>query len=236
MADPIKRPANQAGERTLVRDLSWCGVFNGANACMVDVKDGKMVRIRPARYYEQYTKEEVKPWVMHARGKTFEPSDKSLVPPLSIAYKKRVYSPGRIRYPMKRVDFDPAGAPGSTGPGGRNAQNRGVSKYVRISWDEALDIITSELLRVRETYGMTAVLSQSDQHGETKVVHGPHGCMRKLLTLLGGFTLQSRDPDSWEGWWWGAKHVWGMEPVGQQVPQKNLLYDISKNTELLLFW
>jgi len=226
MAGSEKR--GKGGERTIVRDISWCGVFNGANACMVDVKDGKMLRIRPARYYEQYTKEEVKPWVMHARGKTFEPSEKSLAPPLSLGYKKRVYSPARIRYPMKRVDFDPSGE--------RNPQNRGVSKYERISWDEALDIIASEMIRIKETYGPTAILNQSDQHGENKCVHGPHGCMRKLLNLFGGYTLQVRQPDSWEGWWWGAKHVWGCEPVGQQMPQKNLLYDISKNTELLLFW
>ena len=232
----ITRLPNAAGEKTLVRDISWCGVFNGANACMVDVKDGKIVRIRPARYYDQYTREEVRPWVMHARGKTFEPSDKSLAPPLSLAYKKRVFSPGRVRFPMKRVDFDPKGAPGSTGPGGRNAQNRGASKYERISWDEALDIVSSEILRIRDSYGMTAVLNQSDQHGETKCVHGPHGCMRKLLNLLGGYTLQVRDPDSWEGWWWGSKHVWGCEPVGQQMPQKNLIYDISKNAELILHW
>ncbi len=215
-------------QRTIVRDISWCGVGNGANACMVDVKAGKMLRIRPARYYDKYTREEVKPWVMHARGKTFEPSHKSLVPPLSLAYKKRVYSPARIRYSMKRVDFDPSGE--------RNIQNRGASKYERISWEEALDIITAEILRMKETYGPTSILYQSDQHGENKVVHGPHGCGRKLLRLLGGYTLQVRDPDSWEGWTWGAKHAWGMEPVGQQIPQSNLLLDISQNTELLLFW
>ena len=234
MRDTDKTRAGE--ERTIVRDLSWCGVGAGANASMVDAKDGKIVRIRPARYYEQYTKEEVKPWVMHARGQTFEPSEKSLIPPISLAYKKRVYSPARIRFPMKRVDFDPAGAPGSTGPGGRNIQNRGVSKYVRVSWDEALDIVIAEMLRIKETYGPTAILYQSDQHGENKCVHGPHGCGRKLLRLFGGYTLQARNPDSWEGWWWGAKHVWGCEPVGQQVPQKNLLWDISKNAELLLFW
>ncbi|MBN1322178.1 MAG: molybdopterin-dependent oxidoreductase [Thermoleophilia bacterium] len=216
--------------------MGWIGCPAGANACMVDVKDGRILRIRPARLYDKYTREEVGPWVMRARGKSFEPSDKSLVPPLSLAYKKRVFSPARIRYPMRRVDFDPAGAPGSTGPGGRNIQNRGVSKYQRISWDEALDIVTSELLRVREQYGPTAVLYQNDGHGETKVVHGPHGCGRKLLDLLGGFTCQMREPDSWEGWVWGAKHVWGCEPVGQQQPQANLLSDISKNAELLLFW
>jgi anaerobic selenocysteine-containing dehydrogenase len=216
------------GERTYVKDISWCGVVYGCGSSCVDVKDGKIIRIRPLHYDWKYTKEEIKPWIMKARGKTFEPQMKLSLPPLSIGYKKRVYSPARIRYPMKRVDFDPKGE--------RNIQNRGVSKFVRISWDEALDIITSEMLRIKEKYGSTAILYECDQHGENKVVHGPHGCGRKLLRLLGGYTLQMRDPDSWEGWTWGAKHFWGMQPVGKQVPVANLFYDISKNTDLLLFW
>ena len=219
---------NKGGERTLIRDISFCGVANGANACMVDVKDGKILRVRPMHYDWKYERKELAPWVMRARGKTFEPSMKTLIPPFSLAYKKRVSSPARIPYPMRRVDFDPKGE--------RNPQNRGISKYVRISWDEALDIVTGEMLRVKEKYGPTALLYQSDQHGENKVVHGPHGCGRKLLNLMGGYTLQARQPDSWEGWSWGAKHVWGMEPVGQQVPQANLMFDIAKNAELLLFW
>ncbi len=54
--------------------------------------------------------------------------------------------------------------------------------------------------------------------------------------MLGGYTLQMRDPDSWEGWTWGAKHFWGCQPVGKQAPVANLFYDISKNSDLLLFW
>ena len=236
MERPLEKPVERSGERTIVRDMAFLGAPWGANACMIDVKDGRILRIRPARYYDEYTKEQVGPWVMHARGKTFEPSEKTLPPPLSLAYKKRVYSPARIRYPMKRVDFDASGAPGSTGPGGRNIHNRGVSKYERISWDEALDIVTGEMLRVKQTYGPTAILYQNDQHGESKVVHGPHGCGRKLLRLFGGYTHQVRNADSWEGWWWGAKHAWGCEYLGQQKPQSNLLWDIAKNAELLLFW
>jgi anaerobic selenocysteine-containing dehydrogenase len=231
-----KGPVNNSGEKVIVRDMCFIGVSWGGNACMVDSKDGKVIRIRPARFYDRYTKEEVKPWVMHARGKIFDPGDKTLPPPLSLCYKKRVFSPARIRFPMKRVDFDPSGAPGSVGPGGRNIQNRGTSKYVRISWDEALDIVTSEMNRIKEAYGATAILYQNDQHGENKTVHGPHGCGRKLLDLFGGYTHQVRNADSWEGWYWGAKHVWGCEYIGQQLPQSNLLYDISKNAELLLFW
>ena len=228
MRDGDRTTQHDGQERTLIRDISFCGVANGANACMVDVEDGRILRIRPMHYDWKYRADELGHWMMKARGKTFSPSMKTLIPPFSLAYKKRVQSPARIRFPMKRVDFDPHGE--------RNLQNRGVSKYVRISWEEALDIVTGEMLRVRERYGPTAILYQSDQHGENKVVHGPHGCGRKLLRLLGGFTLQARQPDSWEGWSWGAKHVWGMEPVGQQVPQSNLIYDIAKNAELLLFW
>jgi trimethylamine-N-oxide reductase (cytochrome c) len=215
--------------KTLIRDISFCGVpENGSNASMVDVRDGKILRIRPMRYDWKYDpQKDMNPWKFKARGKTFEPSMKTLLPPFSLAYKKRVYSPARIRYPMKRVDFDPNGE--------RNPQNRGKSKYERISWNEALDIIVGEMKRIKEKYGSTAILYQCDQHGENKVVQACHGAGRKLLRLWGGFTLQIRQPDSWEGWWWGAKHLWGCEPVGQGQ-QSNLLYDIAQNTELLLFW
>ena len=224
-----EKPRQEAEEeKALVRDISWCGVGNGANASVVDVKNGKIVRIRPLRYDWKYKPEEFNPWKIEARGKVFEPSMKSLIPPLSLAYKKRTYSPNRILYPLKRVDFDPKGD--------RNIENRGKNRFVRISWDEALDIIVSEIKRIKQKYGMTAILYQSDQHGENKVVGGCHGCGRKLLDLLGGYTLQSRNPDSWEGWFWGAKHVWGMQPVGQQVPQTNLMTDIARNAGLILYW
>ena len=73
--------------------MCFIGVPWGGNACMVDVKDGKVIRIRPARFYDQYTKEEVKPWVMHARGKTFDPGDKTLPPPLSASATRSGSSP-----------------------------------------------------------------------------------------------------------------------------------------------
>jgi len=215
-------------ERSCVKDISWCGESYGSNASVVDVKDGKIVRVRPLHYDWKYKPEEFSPWKIEARGQTFEPTMKTLIPPLTLSYKKRCYSPNRVRYPLKRVDFDPQGD--------RRIQNRGKSGYVRISWDEALDIISSEILRIKKEYTTTAILYQSDCHGENKTVHASHGCGRRLLNLLGGYTLQVRNPDSWEGWVWGGKHVWGMEPVGQQVPQANVMPDIAENSELLLFW
>jgi molybdopterin guanine dinucleotide-containing S/N-oxide reductase-like protein len=219
---------NISNEKTCIKDISWCGASFCSNATAVDVKDGKIVRVRPLHYDWKYQPEEFNPWVMEARGQTFRPSMKTLVPPLSLSYKKRAYSPNRILYPLKRVDWDPRGE--------RNPQKRGTSKYKRISWEEALNIISAEIKRIQKQYTTNAILYQSDCHGEGKIVHAAHGCARKLLRLLGGYTLQSRNPDSWEGWVWGAKHVWGMEPVGQQVPTANIMPDVAENSELLLYW
>jgi anaerobic selenocysteine-containing dehydrogenase len=204
------------------------GFGPNANSSVVDVKNGKIVRVRPLHFDWKYDKEKFNSWKMEARGKPFEPGMKALPGTYSLAYKKRVYSPNRVLYPLKRVDWNPDGE--------RNPQNRGKSKYVRISWDEALDLITKEMKRVIKEYGPYAILAQMDGHGEMKTVHCSHACGTRLLDLLGGYTLQTRNPDSWEGWYWGAKHVWGMEPVGQMVPDTNVMADIAENTRLLLFW
>ncbi len=192
------------GQRTVVRGLAFCSIAADSNSVQVECDEGKIVRIRPLHYDWKYP--DIEPWKMTARGKTFSPSMKSLIPPFTLGYKNRVYSPNRVLYPLKRADWDPKGE--------RNPQNRGISGYERISWDEALDIVVGEIKRIKKQYGMEAILSQSDGHGETKCVHSAHGCNRRLLKLLGGYTLQTRNTDSWEGWYWGAKHVWGGENLG----------------------
>jgi len=228
MASRAKIGKQAAEEKTFIKGLSFIGAqAMDGNPINIDVKNGKIVRLRPLHYDWKYKPEEFNPWKIEARGSSFEPKMKAIIGPLTLGYKKRIYSPNRILYPLKRVDFDPKGE--------RNVQNRGKSGYVRISWDEALDIIVGELKRIKKTHGPSAILCQADGHGETKTVHAAHGCARKLLRLLGGYTEQTRNPDSWEGWYWGAKHVWGEEPVGQGR-QCNLIPDIAEFCELLLYW
>ena len=50
------------------------------------------------------------------------------------AYRQRVYDPDRLKFPMRRIG------------------ERGEGKFERISWDEALDKIVSELNRVRSQH------------------------------------------------------------------------------------
>ena len=212
---------------TTFRPTGYSAFCNGSHIAAVDVKEGKILRIRPFRYDWKYSNEHINPWKIEARGKVLEAPTKTSCGPMGITWKKSIYSPNRILYPIKRVDWDPNGE--------RNPQNRGISGYERISWDEALDIIEKEIRRIIDTYGPYAIYAQGDGHGETKMVHGPHGCMFKLLDLLGGFTMQIRNADSWEGWFWGTKHFWGGEPFGLMPNCSNLYTDVAKHSELLLY-
>ena len=109
-----EREARASDERTVVKGLSFNGVVQDGNTVQVDVKDGKIVRIRPFHFDWKYDR---KPWRMEARGKTFECAMKVLIPPFTLAYKNRINSPNRVMYPLKRVDWDPR-EPGQPGPAG----------------------------------------------------------------------------------------------------------------------
>ena len=215
-------------DKTAIKSLAMGGLLGGGGECVVDVKNGKAVRIRPFHYDWKYDGERFNAWKMERNGETLEPLMKALPAPFSLAYKKRTFSPNRIKFPMKRVDWDPDGE--------RNTQNRGKSKYKRISWDEATDIIAAEIRRIHKTYGPLAILAQGDGHGECKTIHTPHGHQARLLDMMGGFTQQVRNPDSWEGWYWGAKHVWGQGFQGMMSPAANLIKDISENADMVLKW
>ena len=223
-----KMPDEKSNLKTVYRALSLNGYTGGGAPSAVDIKNGRIIRIRPFHYDLNCTKKELNLWKLQRNGKTFEPLMKSLPCPYSLAYKKRAYSPNRIKYPLKRVDWNPDGE--------RHPENRGKSKYTRISWDEAAGIIARELKRVHEKYGPYAVLAQADGHGENKIINAAHGCQILLHDTLGGFTQQQRNPDSWEGWYWGSKHVWGNGWVGMMAPQTNVVKDVTENSELLLFW
>jgi trimethylamine-N-oxide reductase (cytochrome c) len=215
-------------DKTVIKSLALGGLLGGGAPCAVDVKDGQIVRVRPLKYDWKYDAKQLNPWKFKRNGKTLEPLFKSLPSPFSLAYKKRAYSPNRIKYPLKRVDWDPNGE--------RHPENRGKSKFKRISWDEAAEIIASEIKRIHKEYGPLGIMAQADGHGECKTINTCHGQQTRLLDQIGGFTQQVRNPDSWEGWYWGSKHVWGQGLVGMMWPADNIVKDMTENCDMLLFW
>lgn len=231
-APAASAPAMDTKGDTVHKGVGFCATGLGSNICDIDVdRDAdKIIRIRPYHFDETGDMERLNPWKIEVDGHVLEPGTYTTYSPIQAAYKQRVYSKNRILHPMKRVDWDP--------DGDRHPETRGVSGYERISWDEALDIIAKEMKRIVETYGISAIYAQADGHGEAKMVHGTHGCQTRLLAKIqdGGYTFQCRQPDSWEGWYWGAKHIWGMDPFGEQSQQTNLIKDIAENGDAVLFW
>ena len=81
---------------------------------------------------------------------------------------ERVNHPDRLRHPLRRV-----------GP-------RGSGRFERIGWDEALDEVARQMLRVRDTYGPAALLDCS-RSGSLSMLHG-RGPFQRLLHMFGGCT------------------------------------------------
>ncbi len=186
-------------------------------------KDNKIIRQVPF-----YIPENVRRWKIKTTSRgTFERPRKAPSYPVSFAWRQRVFSPTRVRYPLKRVDWSPEA---------RNTQNRGKSKFVRISWDEAINIIVSEIERIKKVYGDTSVvLVQADGHGQSGFLHSVHFWGHHLFNALGtGWIHQNRNPDSWEGYYWGAKHVWGFDkPIGRP-PNDAVWDDVFENAEMIV--
>lgn len=85
------------------------------------------------------------------------------------AMRQRVYAPDRVLYPLKRI-----------GP-------RGEGKFERISWDEALDTVASELKRVRSTYGPASIIFK-ESGGDLGQVNRGTAHLR-LLNMAGGCSV-----------------------------------------------
>ncbi|HNX92253.1 MAG TPA: molybdopterin-dependent oxidoreductase [Syntrophomonas sp.] len=85
-----------------------------------------------------------------------------------LSHIQRIYDPNRIKFPMKRVG------------------ERGEGKWERISWEEAIDTITTKWKAYQEEYGKQSV-AFSTISGDMAILHGVMGVQR--LAQLMGATL-----------------------------------------------
>lgn len=88
--------------------------------------------------------------------------------------RERIYSPDRIKKPMKRVG------------------ERGSGQWEEISWEEAFDTIASEMKRVKETYGNEALWYHYGS-GSTGGNITKRGTWPRLLNTYGGYLGQYGD-------------------------------------------
>ena len=103
--------------------------------------------------------------------------------PRGRSQRMQVFGVDRIKYPMKRKHWE---------PGGGNKELRGNDEWVRISWDEALDIVASEFKRIKEKYGNRAFF----QGGGAEI--------GRTMAAFGGY-VSHYGTTSWGSWRWGPE-------------------------------
>jgi anaerobic dimethyl sulfoxide reductase subunit A len=138
--------------------------------------------------------------------------------------RMQVFSADRLKYPMKRKNW---------APGGGNKELRGKDEWVRISWDEALDIVTSEIKRVKEKYGNQAILAFDQAGGQGGVAQGP-------LSLYGGF-VTAWGSTSFGTWADTGPKIGVFTPMpkigltNQERADQNDRFDV-RNSQLIVIW
>lgn len=125
---------------------------------------------------------------------------------------ERVSHPDRLRYPLRR-----------TGP-------RGSGKFERISWDEALDQIAEELLRVRATYGNAALLDLS-RTGSLSKLHS-RSAAKRFMHLFGGCTNLWSNMSA-EAEVFGLRSTYGPARPYKAAGREPTDYE---NSKLILMW
>ena len=136
-----------------------------------------------------------------------------------------VYSPTRIKYPMVRRAFLEKGF-------GADPEGRGDGDFVRVTWDQALDLVAKELKRVDQTYGPSGTFAGSYGWKSPGKLHNCQTQLRRMMGLKGGFVDVSGTYST------GAVTVIMPYVVGSSATsdQCTAWPVIAEHTELMVFW
>lgn len=136
-----------------------------------------------------------------------------------------VYSPTRIKYPMVRRAYL-EGGPGTA------SDTRGKDDFVRVSWDQALDLVASEVERAQTEHGPKGIFGGSYGWKSPGKLHNARNLLRRFLNGTGGFVSHAGDYST------GAsqvimRHVMGTIEVYEQQTAWPV---VVENTDILVFW
>ncbi|MFL6797711.1 MAG: molybdopterin-dependent oxidoreductase [Xanthobacteraceae bacterium] len=104
----------------------------------------------------------------------------------------------------------------------------GNDRFVEVSWEEALDLVASELTRVRQSYGNGAILGGSHGWSSAGRVHHARTLTRRFLFLGGGCVNQVGNY-SFGAAYFLLPHVIGsIAPVGDRVTDWSSIVNHTK--------
>jgi anaerobic dimethyl sulfoxide reductase subunit A len=168
-----ERAAAQSAEKAIATGCAHnCG---GRCQLITHVKDGVIVRI------------------------TSDPSEDSITAPAlrgcmrGHAYRRRVYYPTRLQYPLKRTG------------------KRGEGKFQRISWDEATSMAASQIQNIKNKYGNAAIFLLYGSAAGSQTLG--RGTAARLLNLIGGY-IDYYNNYSWACIQKATPYIYGTQTCG----------------------
>ncbi|EPC5194699.1 trimethylamine-N-oxide reductase TorA [Edwardsiella piscicida] len=163
--------------------------------------------------------------VVDGRFVAAKPFEKDSYPSKMVAgLPDHVHNTARIRYPMVRIDWMRKRHLSDT-------RQRGDNRFVRVSWDEALDLFYQELERIQTTYGPSALLSGSGWQS-TGMFHNAAGMMGRALALHGNSVGTGGDYSTGAAQVILPRVVGSMEVYEQQTSWPLVL----KNSKTIILW
>lgn len=132
------------------------------------------------------------------------------------------YSDARIRYPMVRESYLKDGI--------ASRQKRGEDRFVRVSWETALDLAAKEILRVYDTYGPSGVYGSSYGWESSGKVNKATTTIKRLLRLMGGY------PERRNSYSQAAHSSIFPYVVGEANPRLTSYEVILKHSERIVYW
>ncbi|EPE2649032.1 trimethylamine-N-oxide reductase TorA [Vibrio fluvialis] len=96
-----------------------------------------------------------------------------------------IYSPSRVRYPMVRLDWLKKHK--------YSAETRGNNRFIRVTWDEAIDLLYRELERVQKQYGPWALHAGQTGWNQTGAFHNCTAMMQRAVGMHGNYITKVGD-------------------------------------------
>ncbi|MCS5968259.1 molybdopterin-dependent oxidoreductase [Klebsiella variicola subsp. variicola] len=138
--------------------------------------------------------------------------------------RDQVHSKTRVRYPMVRKGFlcFTGQAPGV----------RGQDEFVRVSWDQALDLIDAQHRRIRESYGPQSIFAGSYGWRSNGVLHKAATLLQRYMSLAGGYTGHLGDYSTG-----AAQAIMPYVVGGNEVYQQQTSWPlVLEHSEVVVLW
>ena len=196
---------SEHGDITTVYTTCQCNC-GGNQHCVIKahVRDGKVVAVEPD---DRYNKNVGREDSVLSEQDLLKDRLQRRPCTMGLAFHRYIYHSERILYPLQR-------APGS---------KRGDGKYVRISWDEALNTIAAKLKQTREKYGPYSII----------IPYMSNGPAQYLLSRWGA-GVSGWGASSCDAAWLMSHFVLGAKEIDEYAASSAA--DMLANAKVIVLW